>query len=201
MLSADRAGLLAVEEGQPLEIDIVALDALHAERLSQADIGSGIEVFSIPCRVEWLACETVEPMSWYQTALEGKAEERVRVSWATPTAFCANGKIAPLPDPFAVIASWARRWDEHYPVAFGADGAKMLADAVRVRPFVVRGASWQDERTRIPAFTGAVTLLSARNAHRFTAVMLDVLSRYARFAGTGIRTHCGMGTTDVQFAS
>jgi len=195
---ADRAALVPFEAGVEYLTSVAALDPALASALADAHAPAQFDCYDTTFAVVGVDRTNIDPMAWYKTALRDGTTGRAAVRWITPTAFSLDGRIAPLPDPYIVFARWIRSWDAYMPVGFGVEGAQMLAAAVRARPTLVRGSWWRDGRGSIPAFVGGAVFSLARNADRLAGVMLATLAQHAQYAGTGLRTHHGMGVTIVE---
>jgi CRISPR-associated endoribonuclease Cas6 len=194
------AGLLAFDAGCDYDASIVCLDSHVAGALVESATSERVEWGDTTFALHVDVRERAEPMEWYEAALDGAEARRAFIRWSTPTAFSVDGRVPPLPHPGSVFEYWIRKWDATMPVTFGDDGCAMLASEIRARPTIVRGTWWRDGRGSLPAFTGGAVLAVSRNADRLTGVAFSTLAHYAEFAGTGLRTHHGMGVTDVEFA-
>jgi CRISPR-associated endoribonuclease Cas6 len=129
------------------------------------------------------------------------------IHFATPTSFKVRDAVLPLPIPRLCFQSWLNSWDEHAPVAFFQDKAErrdflstVVEDNVSVTysevRLVKRTLFFGGVRTREQGFIGtcrfAVRPARVVPEHR---KILDVLTRYSYFAGTGRKTTMGMGMT------
>jgi hypothetical protein len=196
----DVAGRLRLRDGREYSVDVAALEPRAASALAEADLPPHLEIEGASFAVRVTARECVDPLAWYEASLGDNGVRRAFVRWRTPTAFSVDGRVAPLPHPAMLFEHWARAWDARgMPVSFGDDGLALLASTVRVRPVFLHGSAWLDSRGVIPAFIGAAILTVPVRESRLVGVALATLARYAEFSGTGIRTHHGMGATDVRF--
>ena len=134
-----------------------------------------------------------------------------QTSWtlhfATPTSFKAGDAELPLPIPRLCFQSWLNSWDEHAPIPFFPDRtarraflSEVVEKYVSVSYSQLRLAQqalyFDGMRTREQGFVGVCQF--AVRAARVDPVyrqILDVLTRYSFFAGTGRKTTMGMGMT------
>lgn len=127
--------------------------------------------------------------------------------FATPTSFKAGDAELPLPIPRLCFQSWLNSWDEHAPVPFFHDRtarraflSEVVEKYVSVSYSQLRLAQqalyFDGMRTREEGFVG-VCRFAVRTARVDPAYrqILDVLTRYSFFAGTGRKTTMGMGMT------
>lgn len=141
-----------------------------------------------------LASSSAEETAWY-------------IRFATPTSFRSGNAELPLPIPRLCFQSWLNSWDEHAPTPFFEDKAarrdflsKVVEGNVSVTyseiRLLKRTLFFDGMRTREQGFVGACrfTVRPARVApeHR---KLLDALTRYSYYAGTGRKTTMGMGMT------
>jgi CRISPR-associated endoribonuclease Cas6 len=134
-----------------------------------------------------------------------------QTSWtlhfATPTSFKSGNVELPLPIPRLCFQSWLNSWDEHAPAPFFHDKAarraflsEVVEACVSVSYSQLRMAQqalyFDGMRTREQGFVGVCrfTVRAARVDPAFCRI-LDVLTRYSFFAGTGRKTTMGMGMT------
>ncbi len=140
-------------------------------------------------------------------AAASPVEKAWHIRFATPTSFKAGNADLPLPIPRLCFQSWLNSWDEHAPTPFFEDKAerrdflsKVVEGNVSVTysevRLVKRMLFFNGVRTREQGFVGA-----CRFAVRPTKVapehrkLLDALTRYSYYAGTGRKTTMGMGMT------
>ena len=129
-----------------------------------------------------------------QCLLAAHPGRRWRLRFATPTAFHGAAGHLPFPLPGALVGSWLRQWQ-----AFGhvrlpetlpeAVHAGLVVSAYRLQTVPVRDG----QRITIGC-VGELTL-SATKLAKPTRAALDLLTRYATFAGSGHRTTQGHGMT------
>jgi CRISPR-associated endoribonuclease Cas6 len=127
--------------------------------------------------------------------------------FATPTSFKAGDAMLPLPIPRLCFQSWLNSWDEHAPTAFFQDKAErrdflsvVVEGNVSVTyseiRLVKRTLFFDGVQTREQGFVGtcrfAVRPAKVASEHR---KLLDALTRYSYYAGTGRKTTMGMGMT------
>lgn len=127
--------------------------------------------------------------------------------FVTPTAFKAGDAELPLPIPRLCFQSWLNSWDEHAPMPFfqnKADRRSFLMDVVEGNvsvsysqlQLVKRTLYFNGTRTREQGFVGTCrfTVRPAKVAPHDRKI-LDALTRYSFYAGSGRKTTMGMGLT------
>ncbi len=134
-----------------------------------------------------------------------------QTSWtlhfATPTSFKAGDAYLPLPIPRLCFQSWLNSWDTHAPHPFFQDRAARRAFLSEVVEGYVsvsysqlhtaqQSLYFDGMQTREQGFVGTCrfAVRAARVAPAYRQI-LDVLTRYSFFAGTGRKTTMGMGMT------
>ena len=141
-----------------------------------------------------LAMASASPTSW-------------TLHFATPTSFKAGDAELPLPIPRLCFQSWLNSWDTHAPHPFFQDRAARRAFLSEVVEGYVsvsysklhtaqQSLYFDGMQTREQGFVGtcrfAVRAARVDPAYR---QILDVLTHYSFFAGTGRKTTMGMGMT------
>ncbi|HIK08919.1 MAG TPA: CRISPR system precrRNA processing endoribonuclease RAMP protein Cas6 [Oscillatoriaceae cyanobacterium M33_DOE_052] len=131
-------------------------------------------------------------------ANEPEPVKRLKLQFATPTAFAQQGVTLPLPVPTLMFRSWLERWNEFAPIYLGSDDLLgYLCGAIMLKQHKIQTRSFQLPRGYVNGFTGEVTLQVMNGAEPLLANVADLLVVYAKFAGTGIKTRLGMGHTLV----
>jgi CRISPR-associated endoribonuclease Cas6 len=129
------------------------------------------------------------------------------IHFATPTSFKAGDAELPLPIPRLCFQSWLNSWDEHAPTPFFADKALRKAFLTEVVEgnisvtysqlrLVQQRFYFDGTPTREQGFVGTCrfAVRPSRVAPPYRQ-LLDTLTRYSFFAGTGRKTTMGMGMT------
>jgi CRISPR-associated endoribonuclease Cas6 len=138
------------------------------------------------------------------------AETSWTVHFATPTAFKAGDAELPLPIPRLCFQSWLNSWDEHAPIPFFPDKAARRAFLTEVvegnvsvtysQLRLVKPTFYFDGvQTRDQGFVGICrfSIRASKVASPYRR-LLDALTRYSFYAGTGRKTTMGMGMTRRQ---
>lgn len=124
---------------------------------------------------------------------EAPAPRRVRLAFASPTAFRSQGVNVPLPLAPLVFGSLLQRWQAFAPVAVSAEVPRYADEMVALSQYRLRTQPWQahEEGVQI-GFVGEVTF-TRLNADRYWGRVLALLAAYAFYAGVGAHTTMGMG--------
>ncbi|MBX6391079.1 MAG: CRISPR system precrRNA processing endoribonuclease RAMP protein Cas6, partial [Frankia sp.] len=123
-----------------------------------------------------------------------------RLTLATPTFFCRDGRDLPLPDPALAIRCLVDRWNRHATssLRIGPADASALTDTV-----YLDAVAGETEEVRLGhglrqvGFVGEAELRLARAASDYTATMFAALAQFAPYAGLGEQTSFGFGAVDV----
>jgi CRISPR-associated endoribonuclease Cas6 len=134
-----------------------------------------------------------------------------QTSWtlhfATPTSFKVGNAELPLPIPRLCFQSWLNSWDKHAPCPFFHDRvarraflSEVVEEYVSVSYAHIHMAQqalyFDGIRTREQGFVGICTFtVRAARVDPTARQILDILTRYSFFAGTGRKTTMGMGMT------
>ena len=142
---------------------------------------------------ETLARESFEP---------GSPGPRPGFEFATPTAFHHDGLIVPLPLPALVYSGLIHAWNAFSPLPLpvSLDGFAGRFVGVARHKITTRMVQFGQSEGHI-GFTGIVSFAIAPqertgltpDAYRQRVQALDLLTRFAFYAGIGLRTAVGMG--------
>jgi CRISPR-associated endoribonuclease Cas6 len=117
------------------------------------------------------------------------------MEFTSPTTFHGAGGHLPFPLPDSLIGSWLRRWNAFAPIALPKEELLEWARAkLVVSSFTLRTAPAREgERLRV----GCVGRLGLRALEMppYLRAAIDLLTRYARFCGSGSHTAQGLGQT------
>ena len=131
--------------------------------------------------------------SW-KNLLDAEPHKEVELIFATPTAFKVGDLDLPLPVARLVFGGLLRKWNAFspYPLNISVEEIERkvaLADAhIRTKPFY-------DGRSHIVGFVGRARFRVLRGASPEVVRAVNVLTRFAFFAGVGRKTTHGMGLT------
>ena len=117
------------------------------------------------------------------------------LTFRTAAAFKSQGRYVRLPTERLILQSLLKKWNGSIPECpiEDEDGAGLdaLANGLLFRNFRLRDGSYSLKGTRIPGFTGSLTLENRLNG--FHRQIADALLIFSGFAGIGIKTALGMG--------
>lgn len=207
-----------LKTGESLWVRITSM----SPELSEVILGSilphlpgKIELYKMPFRVEgytfdpaqnfWACASSFQDLA-DSVGLE-KDSRRVRLEFASPTAFRTSGADTPLPIPEHVFRSLWQKWNAFCPEALEID---------RIWPEFVKGCVMVSELTNLnterwrfaegthgvsTGFTGtaAFTLLPPSQCKEFAEIwegadqVLRLLAAFSHFCGVGHHTTVGMG--------
>jgi CRISPR-associated endoribonuclease Cas6 len=129
-------------------------------------------------------------------ATEPEPSKRFDLHFTTPTAFAQNRIYTPLPIPALMFRSWLERWNHFAPVYLGSDELiHYFSENVAVSRHQIQTRSFTVHSGKVTGFTGTVTLQILSLPDPLLANVANLLTHYAQFAGTGMKTRLGMGQT------
>ncbi len=183
----------------------VAAVLLHARQ--QGTLAPGQPLTLTDWRFEWLPDEAdpnLDHSPWRgattYAALSADlltARQAPRRTWAlilaSPTTFHVAENHVPFPLPVWVFSSLWRKWNHFAPVAFPPETQRYAAEAVVVSRYRLstRVVPLKAGGLRVGAVGQVV--YRARVYDRYWMSVLEVLARFARFAGVGVGTAHGLG--------
>lgn len=153
------------------------------------------EVRTTPGSHPWAGYST-----WQGLAAGARAEERVSLEFASPTAFGfgqrAWGKqVVVLPEPKLVFGSLARTWNALAPAPLAVDrqalGSYLQEQTVVTRIEGLRTQMLHYQRSQV-GFAGRVSY-GLMGENEIARVQLNMLADFAFYAGVGMKTTMGMG--------
>lgn len=126
--------------------------------------------------------------------LMGRAHKTLRFQFASATTFKTHGIHMPYVLPQLAVPSWLRSWNAFAPVTFPVSLLDLLPGAVGVSYYKMQS---------VPVHYGAATLIGGighcsfliLDADPYLLHVLNVLSAFAFYCGTGVKTALGMGQT------
>lgn len=122
------------------------------------------------------------------------ADRRVHLSFCSPTFFKVKSISLPLPLPRLVFQSLLRRWNAYSPAAFPEDTLRFAEECLSISRFALSSGigSRKGKSNLQSGMLGRVTYF-ALNPDPYWVNVLQVLARYAFFAGVGAATSLGFG--------
>lgn len=138
----------------------------------------------------------------YQIALSDLLQgdviaNRMVFSFYTPTAFKQGGRYTILPQERLILQSLMFSWNAAFPLCplTDSDAFEALLAGIHIVDYQLKTMRFQLKGIRIPGFIGTCTI-EAKLAPPLLALW-NSLTRFADFAGIGIKTGIGMGGTHV----
>lgn len=130
-----------------------------------------------------------------QYLISGKPSDAWTFHFETPTAFKIGKTIVlPFPMPGALLGSWLRRWQEFGPVSFDAGLEDRLKNGLAVSEYRLKTVPLRFEKKSEIGCVGDMTLKAVCLSEGERRVV-DLLSAFAFWAGSGHGTAQGMGMT------
>lgn len=171
--------VLLEEPPQSIRLDTATLRVTGALCDAAADAWSGSTSY------EALAAEQI-------TRLEGP-DRSVRLLFASPTAFRSAGRTVPVPLPGLVFGSLVERWNAFSPVGLSGEMRRFGEEMIVISRYRLQSeaVAHKGDGLRIGG-VGEVTY-RALNADRYWVGVMQMLARFALYAGVGAQTTTGMG--------
>jgi len=153
------------------------------------------EVVSVACKTEehqWAGSQNYNQL--IEQALLGSPDHKIMFQFASATAFNRHGVCLSFPLPRLAIASWLMAWNKYSPVQYQETLLNTIEDAVVVSYYKMQ---------TIPVRYGKATIIGGVGECTYTILekdpywvhVVNVLSSYAFYCGTGAKTALGMGQT------
>ena len=133
----------------------------------------------------------------YEDIETGPLTTALRWVVRTPALFRHNGHNYPLPDPYVVFASLARRYRLYRPGTLNDDTIRSLGKSVVITHHRIRTRRFSWHGHTDSGFTGDVGFGIDRSAPPHLRQAFTTLSRFADLAGIGRGTTHGLGATSV----
>jgi CRISPR-associated endoribonuclease Cas6 len=184
--------------GELYQLSLCGLQDVSAKAIATLTLGDRLEflgaLFAVGDRVD----ETTSYEALYQTWVADTPEpqRRFNLQFASPTAFAQDRVYLPLPVPTLMFRSWLERWNHFAPVYLGGDELiGYLAGAIALARHQLHTTPFRIHSGQVVGFKGEATLQILNRSDPLLANVAHLLIQYAEFAGTGIKTRLGMGTT------
>jgi CRISPR-associated endoribonuclease Cas6 len=195
-----RPDFFAFYPEEPYQLSLCGLQESSAKAIANLDLGDRLEFLGATFEVGDRVDETTSYEELYQTlvANEPEPQRRFNLQFTAPTAFAQNRVYLPLPLPTLMFRSWLERWNHFAPVYLGGDELiEYLGGAIALTRHRVHTAPFRIHSGQVTGFRGEVTLQVLSRIDPLLANVSYLLIRYAEFAGTGIKTRLGMGSTTI----
>ncbi len=162
-----------------------------------------IRIAGIPWQVDRGSLEEV-PKTWMaqvdqkeladQFLLAREPESQWFFRFLTPTAFHAEAGHFPIPLPVPLVRSWMRRWEAFGPVCLPEEFPRNISRGLVVASYDLKSVLIQDAKRKQVGGEGWITL-KATSLSVGERALMDLLSVYSFWAGSGHHTTQGMGMT------
>jgi len=126
--------------------------------------------------------------------LLGSASKRLRFEFASPTAFHSHGLHIPYILPELAINSWLRSWNAYAPVTFPGSLREVINESVAVSYYKMQTAPVRFGKATFVGGIGKCTF-NIIDQDPYWRHVINVLSAFAFYSGTGVKTALGMGQT------
>lgn len=200
-----RNGSLVVEPDAAVHLRYTGLTAPvsdHLRRLAQVP-PSHIEVEGACMRVEQATLDS-EVDEWAgATSYEALAEDyllagrspvrRVRLRFASPTAFRSGGHTVPVPLPDLVYGSLVDTWNAFAPVAVSEEARRFAGECLAMSRYHLSTRSVAGKGGSVHIGCVGQCQYTALRHDRYWQAVVELLTDYAFYAGVGYRTTAGMG--------
>lgn len=168
-------------------------------------VGDWIELEGVSFRVEEVLCEGDPWAGWtgYEVLVETYLSRpkawpgRMRLRFASPTAFRDGDRWNPLPVPEAVFGHLVEKWNAFAPVLLPASIREMAGARIGVMQFDLSSRTALVKGGIRVGSIGVVTYRVLGGDSYLKAVM-RLLGDFARYAGVGILTTMGMGQVRME---
>ncbi|QRN84295.1 CRISPR-associated endoribonuclease Cas6 [Chloroflexota bacterium] len=132
--------------------------------------------------------------SLIKDGLLGQSTPQIPLYFASPTAFHSHGVHLPFPRPELAIRSWMKNWNAYSPMKFPESLFEDLQGAIGVSNFKMKSDVIHYGEATFIGGVGNCTY-SIVNRDSCWQQMINGLSSFAFYAGTGIKTTIGLGQT------
>jgi len=175
------AQLCRLAEDPPPSIDVEGVNL----RIRQTTLDS--EAHS------WAGQTTYEEVADDYLLAGARPSNRVRLQFASPTAFRSGGMVVPLPLPGLVYGSLVETWNTFSPVAVSEDVRRFAEECMAISRYRLstRAVSGKGQSVQI-GFVGRCQYTALRR-DRYWLGVIQLLTDYAFYAGVGYQTTGGMG--------
>lgn len=199
-LCAASRDFLTFNPDQFYHLHLSGLQESSAKAIANLDLGDQLSFLGASFNVINREDETTSYEALYHTYVADEPEptRQFDLSFLTPTAFSQNRLYLPLPVPTLMFRSWLERWNHFAPVYLGSDDMiGYLGETVALQRHRIQTRSFQVHNSHISGFTGNVTLKVLSRVDLLLMHVAHLLVQYGNFAGTGVKTRLGMGSTKL----
>ena len=132
--------------------------------------------------------------SLIKDGLLGQSTPQIPLHFASPTTFHSHGAHLPFPRPELAIRSWWNKWNFYSPMKFPESLFDDLQGVIGISNFKMKSEVVHFGRATFIGGVGNCTY-SIINHDPYWQQMVNGLSSFAFYAGTGIKTTMGLGQT------
>lgn len=184
--------------GETYQLSLCGLETTSAKAIASLSLSNSLEFLGTKFKVIHRedAITSYEQLYTTLVADEPEPQREYTLNFVTPTAFSQHRTHLPLPVPTLMFRSWLERWNHFASIYLGGDELiSYLSDAVRIKHHRIKTRNFQLRRGYITGFIGEVTLQLPPRIDPLLANVISLLTSYAPYAGTGVKTRLGMGKT------
>lgn len=214
-LESDEASLMHLNGTKPFTVNVVykypqvifevnLLTEEIAEILSKillADSLTSFELKSATQKIYHIQNKQVEFLKEEELTAafyNEKPQRRIKLLFKTPTSFKSQAEYIFYPDVRLLFQSLMRKYNYIFEGNENIDKELLqsICENVRISKYQLRSNYYSIHQARIPSFTGQITLFCTGTETLVSYV--NVLLRFAEYAGIGIKTAMGMGAVSLE---
>lgn len=129
--------------------------------------------------------------------LDNTAPDSWSFTFETPTTFHGEHGHLPFPLPYPLLGSWLRRWEAFGPVPLPEEVGEAAREGLGVSSYRLKTVPVRERRRLVIGCVGDLQL-RALVLQPLERAAVDLLARYAFWAGSGHHTTQGFGMTRLQ---
>jgi len=121
----------------------------------------------------------------------------IELEFLTPTAFKINGLTVPLPIPKAIFTGYINKWNNFCDINLGENETlDQIETYLALKShFIKTSYGFIKNNAKFTGFVGKVNLKLRKNCPEHILKIVNMLSEYSLFCGTGARTSLSYGQT------
>lgn len=135
------------------------------------------------------------PALWERHFADPVPASAVDLEFFSPTTFKSGGLNVPLPLPRLLFHGWLEKWEQYGHVSLGEAAETALEEGVALAAYDAHSVMAHFGQARTVGFVGQARLQAVHGQDSALPRLLQMLSDFAFFAGTGQRTTMGLGMT------
>lgn len=145
-----------------------------------------------PARHPWAGWTTYQDLINHD--LIKKVYPKIRYEFSSPTSFHNHGQHFPFVTPEMAIPSWFKSWNAYAPVTFLDEVLESLKSSVAISHYKMLTAPVRYGQATIVGGLGTCTF-NILSKDEYLRHVVNALSAFAFYCGTGVKTALGMGQT------